>query len=161
MSGKFSPAQKVLYDIVLDVQSELIKVLESQETVSVDGLYAKMQAFLSRNLESAGLIRDKGDRLGVHRFVNQLCPHHVSHYLGMDVHDTAYVAKSVDLKPNMVITVEPGIYVPQTMEEMPKEFRGIGIRIEDDVLITSSGAEVLSAACPKTVSEIEELCAKS
>lgn len=91
------------------------------------------------------------------RKVQTFCPHHVSHYLGMDVHDTALVSKSINFKPNMVITVEPGIYIPRNMKTVPEEFRGIGIRIEDDVLITPTGFDVLSKSCPKTIDQIETL----
>jgi Xaa-Pro aminopeptidase len=83
----------------------------------------------------------------------------------MDVHDTAQVPRNIPLQPGMVITVEPGLYIPRSSKFLPtnrSEFAGIGIRIEDDVLITVKenkqlSCEVLSSNCPKTVSEIEEL----
>lgn len=88
----------------------------------------------------------------------QFCPHHVSHYLGMDVHDTPLMPRALRMLPGMVCTVEPGIYVAQDRKDVPKEFRGIGIRIEDDVLITSdNNVEVLTAECVKERDEIENI----
>ena len=88
----------------------------------------------------------------------QFCPHHVSHYLGMDVHDTPLIPRSLRLMPGMVCTVEPGIYIPQNRTDVPEEFRGIGIRVEDDILITNDNkVEVLTAACTKEVEELENL----
>ena len=82
------------------------------------------------------------------------CPHHVSHYLGLDVHDCDRVKRNISLQPGMIITIEPGIYVDLNRSSAPKEFHGLGLRIEDDILITESGVEVLTH-CPKTVTEIE------
>ena len=86
--------------------------------------------------------------------------HRTSHWLGRDVHDVGVYA--VDgaprpLEPGMVFTVEPGLYVPADANDVPAEFRGIGIRIEDDVLVTATGVEVLSAAAPKQIDELERL----
>ena len=86
--------------------------------------------------------------------------HRTSHWLGRDVHDVGLYAtdgKPRPLEPGMVFTVEPGLYVPANAEDVPKAFRGIGIRIEDDVLVTETGADVLSAAAPKQVAEVEAL----
>lgn len=90
----------------------------------------------------------------------QLCPHHVSHYLGMDVHDTSLVNRNIPIQPGMIITIEPGIYVNDKNKHVPKEFHGIGIRIEDDVLITENGPIVLSRNCPKKLNDIEEIANK-
>ena len=75
----------------------------------------------------------------------------------MDVHDTPTILRSEPLRPGMIITVEPGLYISRIDRTVPPEFRGIGVRIEDDVLITASGPEVLSARVPKTVDEVEGL----
>ena len=99
------------------------------------------------------------------RACSDFCPHHVSHYLGMDVHDTAQVPRNIPLQPGMVITVEPGLYISKSSKFLPpnrSEFAGIGVRIEDDVLITIGedrklSCKVLSSECPKTVHEIENL----
>jgi Xaa-Pro aminopeptidase len=87
------------------------------------------------------------------------CPHNTSHWLGSDVHDVGDYrvdGASRQLEPGMVITIEPGIYIPpgDASEGLAPRFRGLGIRIEDDVLITGSGHEVLTAAAPKTVADV-------
>ena len=87
--------------------------------------------------------------------------HGTSHWLGLDVHDVgAYTrdGKARPLAPGMVVTVEPGLYIPLHADNVPDRLRGIGIRIEDDVAITAEGHEVLTRACPKEIAEIEELC---
>lgn len=75
----------------------------------------------------------------------------------MDTHDTHLVSRGLGLHPGMVVTVEPGIYISADNSEVPERYRGIGIRIEDDVFITENGPEVLTAECPKEVEDIERL----
>jgi Xaa-Pro aminopeptidase len=87
--------------------------------------------------------------------------HKCSHWLGMDVHDVgAYyqAGKARPLQVGMVLTVEPGIYVPENATGAAERYRGIGVRIEDDVLVTESGNEVLTAHIPRTVDDIERAC---
>ena len=84
--------------------------------------------------------------------------HGTSHWLGMDVHDVgpyADMGESITLKPGMVLTIEPGLYVAEDDEDVPQEYRGIGIRIEDDILISAQGPVNLTQDIPKTVEEIE------
>ncbi|XP_018594029.1 xaa-Pro aminopeptidase 3 isoform X2 [Scleropages formosus] len=89
------------------------------------------------------------------------CPHHVGHYLGMDVHDTSELSRSLPLQPGMVITIEPGLYISENDKGCPERFRGLGIRIEDDVVIQKEGGPlILSADTPKTIPEIERVCAQ-
>ena len=91
----------------------------------------------------------------------QRFPHGTSHWLGMDVHDVgAYFldGKPRPLEPGMVFTIEPGIYVAADDDRAPEELRGIGIRIEDDVLVTGAGHEVLTRAIPKTIEDVERAC---
>jgi len=86
--------------------------------------------------------------------------HRTSHWLGMDVHDVGLyrvAGQSRTLEPGMVLTAEPGIYIAPDDDGAPEEFRGIGIRIEDDVLVTPDGHEVMTAAIPKSVAEVESL----
>jgi Xaa-Pro aminopeptidase len=85
-------------------------------------------------------------------------PHGVGHFLGMDVHDAGFAEvdqRPRPLEPGMTFTIEPGIYVPANDENAPRELRGIGIRIEDDVLMTDSGFEVLTTAMPKDIHALE------
>jgi Xaa-Pro aminopeptidase len=87
--------------------------------------------------------------------------HRTSHWLGMDVHDVgAYFVdgKPRPFGPGMIITIEPGIYVSASDDQAPEQFRGIGVRIEDDVLVTADGNENLTAAIPKTIDEVERAC---
>jgi Xaa-Pro aminopeptidase len=89
--------------------------------------------------------------------------HGTGHWLGLDVHDAGvywHGFASRVLEPGMVLTVEPGLYVPAADERAPAAFRGIGIRIEDDIHVTEAGPENLTAACPKTIAEVEAACAR-
>ena len=87
--------------------------------------------------------------------------HGTGHWLGLDVHDVGAYARDGavrSLAPGMVVTVEPGLYVAEDDEHAPAALRGIGVRIEDDVLVTDGEPDVLTAACPKTVAEVEAAC---
>jgi Xaa-Pro aminopeptidase len=89
--------------------------------------------------------------------------HGTSHWLGMDVHDVGDYVENKDstvLKAGMVLTVEPGIYIPENDEQAPAEYRGMGIRIEDDILITQDGNDNLTKAIPKTIADIEAVVGK-
>ena len=89
--------------------------------------------------------------------------HGTSHWLGLDVHDVgAYTreGKARPLAPGMVITVEPGLYIARDAPDVPAELRGIGIRIEDDLVITETGNDVLTASCPKEIADVERACAR-
>jgi len=90
--------------------------------------------------------------------------HRTSHWLGMDVHDVGRYHRDHrprPLEPGMVITVEPGIYVSENDDSAPAEFRGIGIRIEDDVVITQGDPEILTRAVPKTIEDVEAACCET
>jgi len=88
-------------------------------------------------------------------------PHNVGHWLGIDVHDVgSYFDQSKawrKLEPGMVLTIEPGLYFPAHDEAVPPELRGVGIRIEDDIVVTATGGENLTAACPKSIEAIENI----
>lgn len=117
-----------------------------------------MCAKLGRYLQEVGLISKQLHGVELARAAYGFCPHHVSHYLGMDVHDTPLITRNVPLVPGMVCTVEPGIYIDADRQDVPDEFRGIGIRIEDDVLISGDNAvEVLTETCIKDPDALEKL----
>lgn len=156
IAGHFSDAQKILYQLVLDCQQSLISSIAPGET-SINTLYKHMQLHLANSLRSAGLISPSLDDVTATRFAHQFCPHNVGHHLGMDVHDCGSVSKSQPLVAGNVITIEPGIYINQHDPSVPAEFRGIGIRVEDDILINQSGCENLSSGCPKSIQEIQDL----
>ncbi|CAD6216369.1 GSCOCG00004524001-RA-CDS [Cotesia congregata] len=155
ISGSFSPQQKILYEIVLEVQKLLINKLKNLPTL--DDLFYDMGNLLGKRLQEIGLIPKNfsHDRLAATAFT--YCPHHVSHYLGMDVHDTGKISRSIRTQPGMIVTVEPGIYVNPKNKLAPREFHNLGIRIEDDVLVKDGEPLVLTRNCPKEISDIESL----
>ncbi|XP_067640634.1 xaa-Pro aminopeptidase 3 [Eurosta solidaginis] len=159
IDGNFTQPQKVLYDVILQLQKELIGTLTKTGGETLDELFDTMCIKLGKYLQEVGIVpKDMVDDISLAKAGYKFCPHHVSHYLGMDVHDTPLMPRSLRLLPGMVCTVEPGIYISQDRQDVPKEFRGIGIRIEDDVLITSDNAvEVLTAECVKEREEIENI----
>jgi len=90
------------------------------------------------------------------KVLDRLYPHSIGHFLGLDLHDCKNVSSDAPFKPGMVITIEPGLYIPHD-PTYPSEFHGIGVRIEDDVVILESGCEVLTADVPKEPEAIEDL----
>ena len=168
LSGKFSRPQKLIYQVVLDIQRKLLSALSNHAggKMTVDHLYKLMQEALGQHLLNIGLLPEDlaNDSFRLNEAASEFCPHHVSHYLGMDVHDTPLISRNIPLQEGMVITVEPGIYIPRSprhnskyLTKVPEQFRGIGVRIEDDVLITSTSCEILSKSSPTCVEEIESL----
>ncbi|KAL0122328.1 hypothetical protein PUN28_007214 [Cardiocondyla obscurior] len=155
IAGKFTPEQKVLYEVVLDVQKNLIKSLK--EMPSLDNAFRHMCLLLGERLQEIGVIPKNIDKNELLTAAYAYCPHHVSHYLGMDVHDTGKISRSIRIQPGMIITIEPGVYITSKTPYAPPNFHGLGIRIEDDVLITENGPEVLTKNCPKELAEIETL----
>jgi Xaa-Pro aminopeptidase len=151
----YSDAQARLYDLVLAAQSAAIAAVKPGATV--ESVHTAALEVLVAGLIEVGLVQgDVGDAIA-RRAYERFYMHRTSHWLGMDVHDAGRYAidgTSRELVEGMVLTVEPGLYVPV---DDASEFHGIGIRIEDDVLVTATGAEVLTAAAPKNRSEIEKL----
>ncbi|RZC33528.1 Xaa-Pro aminopeptidase 3, partial [Asbolus verrucosus] len=157
INGKFNRHQRELYEVVLDVQTKLIKLCQTFPTL--DSLFDSMCVLLGKGLQQIGIIPKILSNQALIKAAYQFCPHHVSHYLGMDVHDTPLITRNIKIRPGMVITVEPGVYLSRK-HKLPKEFQGLGIRIEDDVLITESGPVVLSRRCPKTVEDVEMIASR-
>lgn len=155
VSGKFSEPQRELYELVLRVQKKCLKLC--QKDASLDYIHHAMLLLLGEELIQIGFLPSNLTESELKKKAAEFCPHHVGHYLGMDTHDTHMVSRGLGLHPGMVITVEPGIYISEDNQKVPERYRGIGVRIEDDVLITENGAEVLTAECPKEVEEIERL----
>jgi len=153
-AGAWTEPQLCLYQAVLDTQLSLISNIRPGIT-TVDSLYRDMQVVLGKHLQQLGLIEAGAEYLSAR--THDFCPHHVSHYLGMDVHDCSKESKTQPLTPGMVITLEPGCYIPQGKDNVDPRWWGLGCRIEDDILITESGVEVLSSGCPKHVEDIKKL----
>ncbi|TGE15325.1 aminopeptidase P N-terminal domain-containing protein [Hymenobacter elongatus] len=146
-SGKFSPAQRQIYELVLAAQEAAFK--ECKPGSEFQAPHKAAQQVIAAGLLKLGIITDAAD-------VRNYFPHGTSHYLGLDVHDRGTYKP---LPPGAVITVEPGIYIPEN-SPCDKKWWNIGVRIEDDILITATGHENLSAGAPRTVAEIEALMAK-
>ena len=116
---------------------------------------------MTRVMLELGLLSGDLDTLFEEKEYERFYNHNIGHYLGMDVHDvgTYLVAEEepLPMEPGTVMTIEPGIYIAPDSEGVPEEMLGIGIRIEDDVVVTESGVEVLTSAVPKTIDDIEAL----
>lgn len=162
VNGTFNAAQRAVYEVVLAAQ--LASIAATREGATLDDIHMASVRVISAGLVELGLIEGPVDRAIDEQRYKPYYMHRTSHYLGMDVHDVGpyYVGeKPRKLTPGVVITVEPGIYIANSAAKVPDEFRGIGIRIEDDVRVTADGNEVLTAAAPKTIDEIEQACRAS
>ncbi len=156
INGKFSPAQRALYSVCLASQKAAIEVAKPGATL-VDVQDAAFKT-LAQGLIDLGLIKLPLAEALEKNSHKHFCPHSISHWIGLDVHDAGRYMENgnpVPFEPGMYFSVEPGIYINASDTTVPEEYRGIGIRIEDDVLITTSGNEVLTGGIPKEISEIE------
>ncbi|KAG6546002.1 hypothetical protein Mapa_012665 [Marchantia paleacea] len=149
VSGSFTGANREVYEIVLETMKECFKLCKPG--ITLREIHIKSGLMLSRGLLKLGLVTD-AQTLG--RTFRSFNPSAVGHYLGMDVHDCAAINIDVPLQPGVIITIEPALYIP-VKSTVPERLRGIGVRIEDEVLITSTGHEILTASVPKEVDEIE------
>jgi Xaa-Pro aminopeptidase len=159
VNGRFTAPQREIYEVVLDAQRAVIEA--SRPGASIDGLHDISLRRLVDGMLRLGLLEGAYDEIVEQERHKRFFMHRTSHWLGMDVHDVGayYVdGKSRPLEPGMVITVEPGLYVAADDAEAPERFRGIGVRIEDDVLVTPDGHENLTAAVPTAVEEVERAC---
>lgn len=157
VSGRFADPQRELYEAVLRVQNACLELCTADGETSLSHIQRQSVALTADELVRLGIFRSE-DVKGANALANirRVFPHSIGHYLGMDVHDTPGVPLNRPLVPGMVITIEPGLYIPDS-PDMPSAFRGLGIRIEDDVLVTADGPRILSADCAKTPDEIEAL----
>ena len=157
--GKFTSAQRELYEMVLDVEKKIISMVRPD--ILRSSLQEKSEELLCRGLVSLGILKGDVKKLLKKKKHKKYYPHGIGHWMGIDVHDQCPYkdekAKEIPLKAGMVMTIEPGIYIDQEDKSVPKRFRGIGIRIEDDILVTSSGYENLSEGIAKEIDEIESL----
>jgi len=159
-SGRFSPAQRRVYELVLAVQKQAVAM--AQPGATIDEIHERCVKGLTEGMVALGLLEGPAaDRIADGTY-KKFYMHGTSHWLGLDVHDVGAYTRSGKARPlaaGMVITVEPGLYIAKDAADVPAEYRGIGIRIEDDVAITDSGNEVLTAMCPKEIDELEAICA--
>ncbi|MBN0988064.1 Xaa-Pro aminopeptidase [Amphritea pacifica] len=161
VSGKFSPEQQAVYELVLKSQLACIEAIHpGVPWIRIHDLSVEI---LTQGLIDLGLLKGDLEGLIESGAYKTFYMHRIGHWLGMDVHDVGDYKVNGDwrpLEPGMVMTVEPGIYISPQNEQVDKKWRGIGIRIEDDVLVTENGYEILSAGVPKSVAEIEQLMAR-
>ena len=160
VSGSFSAVQRRLYDLVLAVQEQAIAM--TRPGVTIDDIHERCVRALTEGMVELGLLEGPAPARVTDKSYERFYMHRTSHWLGMDVHDVgAYLGSDRrirPLEPGMVITIEPGLYIAADAEGVPADMRGIGIRIEDDILVTKDGCEVLSAMIPKQPDEIELAC---
>ena len=161
VSGRFSEPQKKLYQLVLEAQ--LAAITEIKPGSPWHNAHDASIDILTKGLVDLGLLSGKVKTLIKNEKYKQFYMHRIGHWLGMDVHDVGDY--KVDqkwrlLEPGMVLTIEPGLYIPSDCETVEEKWRGIGIRIEDDLLVTEEGHEILTRGVPKTIADIESLMRK-
>ncbi|MCY4356614.1 MAG: Xaa-Pro aminopeptidase [Gammaproteobacteria bacterium] len=155
-SGKFSPEQKAIYEIVLAAQEAAIAAV--QPGAPCDDPHEASVKIITKGLVNLGLLKGRPAELIKKEAHKEFYMHRIGHWLGLDVHDVGDY--KIDdawrlLEAGMVTTIEPGIYIAPDNARVAKKWRGIGVRIEDDVLVTRTGNRILSTGIPKTVAEIE------
>jgi Xaa-Pro aminopeptidase len=157
---EFSREQQAIYELVLEAQLEGIEATRTGATL--DAIHALSLGIITRGLVRLGLLKGEVEKLIETEGYKRFFMHRTSHWLGMDVHDVGGYyegGKPRTLEAGMVLTVEPGIYIAPDDDSVGPEWRGLGVRIEDDVLVTESAPEVLTAGIPKTVAELRQAVA--
>ncbi len=157
VNGKFSKSQKKLYERLLVLQKNLIK--EVQPGVSLISINQKMYEGITKIMMDFRFLKGSFKENMNKKSYKKYCPHSVGHLLGLDVHDVSFKkGETAILEPGMVLTIEPGVYISKKDKKAEKDLKGLGLRIEDDILVTQTGQKNLTKAMPKEVSEIEQLC---
>ncbi|MFT5756693.1 MAG: Xaa-Pro aminopeptidase [Alteromonadaceae bacterium] len=163
VNGKFSSEQKVLYQLVLDVQNKVIEQIKPN--VNFSQLNTFTCEFLTKGLLELGILSGDLKMLIKDKACKQYFIHGLGHWLGLDVHDVGdYQSNDARqqlraFETGMVMTIEPGLYIPLNDTRVDEKWRGIGIRIEDNILVTEQGYENLTINAPKSISAIERLMA--
>ena len=158
VNGKFSAPQRAIYDIVLESLETALQLY--RPGTSMQEVTTQVVRIMVNGLVNLGILKGDVDQLITDNAHRPFFMHGLSHWLGLDVHDVGHYGKDRSrlLEPGMVITVEPGLYIAPDAD-VPAEYRGIGIRIEDDILITADGNENLTASVVKSADDIEALMA--
>ncbi len=162
VGGTFSPEQRELYGVVLAAQKRAIECV--RPGAAVEDLHLAAVAVLCEGLLDLGLLQGSLEEALAEQSYSRFYMHRTGHWLGLDVHDCGAYNRDGSprpLEPGMVTTVEPGLYVAPDDTTVDERWRGIGIRIEDDVTVTADGHEVLTAAVPKEIDAVEEACASA
>ena len=169
INGKFSQAQREIYDLVFKTQTSCVDMV--RPGVRLEDLKTHSIEMLTEGMVELGLLKGDPQKLIAEKKYMQFYMHNLGHYLGIDVHDAGryyFKGESRPAEVGMVMTIEPGLYIsPDTSripegfnKDIPEKYLGIGVRIEDDVLVTENGARVLTHKVPKDPKEIEALMAK-
>ncbi len=158
IAPNFSSPQREVYEVVLQAQKEGIAM--AQPGVRIDDIHKRVVEILTQGMIDLGILKGNPPEIIEKEEHRRFYMHRTSHWLGMDVHDAGRYKiddTSRMLEPGVVLTVEPGLYIAEESEGIDPRFCGIGVRIEDDVLVTPTGHEVLSSAVPKEIDELEAL----
>ena len=153
-SGKFSHAQRAVYQVVLDAQQAALDAINP--TTSLKVLHDTATYTLASGLVDLGILKGSAEENVENGDIRRYYPHGTGHYLGLDVHDVG-ARQPFPFSSGMSFTVEPGLYFQSYHDEVPEEFKGIGVRIEDNIVITENGFENLSVNCVKEMADVEEL----
>ncbi len=160
VDGRFTATQRALYDLVEAAREVACASVKPGATIAE--VHIAAVGVLTEGLVELGLLEGRVEDIVEHGGYRKYFPHRTSHWLGLDVHDPADYARdgvSRQLEPGMVFTIEPGLYVPVVADGAAAPFAGMGVRIEDDVLVTESGCENLTASLPTAADELEEMLA--
>ena len=145
VNGKFTKAQKKLYNLVLNTQIKVIKMIKPQ--VKRSDLQKYAVKLLTKGMVKLKILRGDIKKLIKDKAYERYYPHNIGHWMGLDVHDEAPYKdknnKEIPLQKGMILTIEPGIYIDKNDKSVPKKYRGIGIRIEDNILVTKNGYKKL------------------
>jgi Xaa-Pro aminopeptidase len=156
--GHWTPCQQAIYELVLTAQEEAIAILKPG--IAWAEIQTRIVTTISQGLIDLGILNGSLDEVLEQQLYRHFYMHNSGHWLGLDVHDVgSYVVdgRSITLEPNMVLTVEPGIYISPNAEGVDEKWRGIGVRIEDDVLMTPSGHRVMSGALAKSIQDLKDI----
>ncbi|WP_455923001.1 Xaa-Pro aminopeptidase [Pseudomonas putida] len=162
VSGTFSPEQKAIYELVLKSQEAAFAAIGPNR--HWNEAHEATVRVITEGLVELGLLQGDVRELIVSEAYRAFYMHRAGHWLGLDVHDVGDYRVGGEwrvLEPGMTLTVEPGIYISPDNQKVAKKWRGIGVRIEDDVVVTRSGCDILTRDVPKTVAEIEALMAQA
>jgi Xaa-Pro aminopeptidase len=160
VNGKFSPEQKAVYEAVLHVQTTMCDLVKPG--ADINELKQKSFQLITEQLVNLGILTGNVEQLVKDKAYADFYPHGLGHWMGLDVHDVSNYkvhGQWRKLAPGMVMTIEPGIYIQPDNENVDAKWRGIGVRIEDDVVVTQKGCDNLTERLAKTVEDIEALMA--
>jgi len=164
INGRFTEPQKALYQLVLDAKTKVIAAIKPDSSFAQ--LNAIANEFLTTGLVELGILTGDLAELITAKACKKYFIHGLGHWLGLDVHDVGDYhinderAQGRAFKPGMALTIEPGLYMPLDDTSIEPQWRGIAIRIEDNIVITEHGFENLTACCPERIADIEALMAK-